>query len=147
MSAAAASTSRSARSQDRAERVLHVLRSNERAFSAYELIAAMAAAGERMAPVQMYRILGALMDAGLVLKVESRHGYVAAKQPHAPDEPVALLVCACCGGVEEAPAPLAASVLAPLKVLKGFRPTGQAIEVLGACGDCDDAGREASGAS
>jgi Fur family zinc uptake transcriptional regulator len=143
MSAATASSSRSIRSQDRAARVLGILRAKEHACSAYELIAAMATAGDRMAPVQMYRILDGLMGAGLVLKVESRHGYVAMRQPHLPDEPVALLVCACCGGVEEAPAPLAASVLAPLKSLKGFRPTGQAIEVLGACGDCDDAGRDA----
>jgi Fur family transcriptional regulator, zinc uptake regulator len=141
-----AGASRSVRSHERAGRVLDVLRTKAHACSAYELVATMAAGGDRMAPVQMYRVLGTLMDAGLVLKVESRQGYFAARQPHAPDEPVTLLVCSCCGGVEEAPAPLSASVVAPLKVLKGFRPTGHAIEVLGACGDCDDAYRHARGA-
>jgi Fe2+ or Zn2+ uptake regulation protein len=101
------------------------------------MIATLRNEGERIAPVQMYRVLGALIRAGHVIKVESRHGYVAAQRTHSAGEPVALLVCACCGGVEEAPDAVAASIIAPLSNLKAFTPASRAIEVLGSCGDCE----------
>jgi Fe2+ or Zn2+ uptake regulation protein len=100
------------------------------------MIASLREEGERIAPVQMYRVLGALIQAGHVIKVESRHGYIAAQRAHAAGDPVALLVCACCGGVEEAPDAVAASVLAPISALRAFKPSSRAIEVLGACGNC-----------
>jgi Fe2+ or Zn2+ uptake regulation protein len=101
------------------------------------MIATLGNEGERIAPVQMYRVLGALIQAGHVIKVESRHGYVAAQRTHSAGEPVALLVCACCGGVEEAPDAVAASIIAPLGNLNDFTPARRAIEVLGSCGDCE----------
>ncbi|MCO4052771.1 MAG: transcriptional repressor [Bosea sp.] len=122
----------------RAEQVLALLRESAQPLGAYELVHRLADGGDRIAPTQVYRVLGALKDAGLVLRVESRNAFIAAQHVHQPDEPVALLVCACCGKVEEADAEFIAPALKPTAQAFGFTPLRTSLEVLGECGNCRD---------
>lgn len=120
----------------RAEQVLALLRASPQPLGAYELVHRLADEGDRIAPTQVYRVLGALKDAGLILRVESRNAFIAAHHAHAPDEAIALLVCACCGRVEEADADFIAPALRPTTMALGFTPHRTSLEVLGECGTC-----------
>jgi Fur family transcriptional regulator, zinc uptake regulator len=122
----------------RAEQVLVLLRASPQPLGAYELVHRLAEEGDRIAPTQVYRVLGALKDAGLILRVESQNAFIAAHHVHAPDEPVALLVCACCGKVEEADADFITPALTPTATALGFTPHRTSLEVLGECGTCRD---------
>ncbi len=122
----------------RARDVLAALRASTKPMSAYDLMDRLSEAGERIAPTQMYRVIGQLKEAGFVVRVESRNAYIAAARVHAPDETVALLVCECCGRVEEADAAFIAPALTPAATARGFTPHRASLEVLGECGQCRD---------
>ena len=125
-------------SSERASKILHVLQHAIRPMGAYDLISHLVKDGDRVAPTQVYRTLGALKDAGLILRVESQNAFIAAHHVHAPDESVALLVCACCGKVEEADANFITPALTPTATALGFTPHRTSLEVLGECGTCRD---------
>jgi Fur family transcriptional regulator, zinc uptake regulator len=120
----------------RAEHVLAVLKQSAKPLGAYELIDRLAATGNRIAPMQMYCVLGQLKDAGLILRVESQNAFIAAQHVHRPDEPLALLVCACCGRVDEAKADFLTPALTPTANALGFKPQRSSLEVIGECGAC-----------
>ncbi|NJL73473.1 MAG: transcriptional repressor, partial [Candidatus Competibacteraceae bacterium] len=120
----------------RARLVLSALKDSRRPLSAYSLIDRLSENGDSMAPTQMYRVLGQLKQAGLILRVESQNGFIAAAHVHRPDEAVALLVCEYCGKVEEADPAFITPGLTPAALARGFTPHRSSLEVLGACGDC-----------
>ena len=107
-------------------------------MGAYDLISNLAENGDIFVPTQVYGTLGALKEAGLILRVESQNAYIAAHDVHAPNESVALLVCACCGKVEEANVNFITPALTPATTALGFTPHRTSLEVLGECGDCRD---------
>jgi len=120
----------------RIERVLEALKASKTPLSAYDLIDCLEKEGERIAPTQIYRLLKCLTAEGRVLRVESQNAFIAADHVHAPHEPVALLVCECCGKVEEADAAFIAPALIPTANARGFTPHRSTLEVLGECGQC-----------
>lgn len=120
----------------RIERVLEALKASKTPLSAYDLIDCLEKEGERIAPTQMYRLLKSLTAEGRVLRVESQNAFIATDHVHAPHEPVALLVCECCGKVEEADAASIAPALIPTANARGFTPHRSTLEVLGECGQC-----------
>ncbi len=122
----------------RAREILAILKGSTRPLSAYDLRDRFAATGVRVAPTQIYRAIGQLKEAGLVFRVETRNAYIAADHAHPPDEPVALLVCECCGRVEEADAAFIAPALTPAAIARGFTPHRTSLEVIGECGQCRD---------
>ena len=121
--------------------MLAALQASKTPLSAYDLIDSLARSGEKIAPTQAYRVIGQLKDAGLVLRVESQNAFIAAEHVHAPDEPIALLLCESCGKVEEADATLIAPALTPAAMIpaalaRGFKPSRTSLEVFGECGSC-----------
>ena len=125
-------------SNERAIKILDLLKQAIRPMGAYDLIGRLAEDGDRVVPTQVYRALGTLKDAGLILRVESQNAFIAAHHVHAPDETVALLVCACCGKVEDADANFITPALTPTAMAHGFTPRRTSLEVLGECGTCRD---------
>src|SRR4051812_16908886 len=82
-------------------RVLQELASSATPLSAYDL-AERVSKTKRIAPVQIYRALEFLQEAGVVHRLATKSAYVACDHEHAPGETIVFLVCAGCGAVEEA---------------------------------------------
>lgn len=92
--------------------------------------------GERMAPISVYRALDALLDAGVVHRLESRNAFFACHAAHAsPVRPIAL-VCDICGSVSERDGADVRAAVDALARADGFEPRSVVVEVSGCCGPC-----------
>lgn len=92
--------------------------------------------GERMAPISVYRALDALLEAGVVHRLESRNAFFACHAAHeARARPVAL-VCDTCGAVAERDGREVFAAIEGLARGDGFEPRFVVVEVTGCCGAC-----------
>ena len=118
-------------------KVLEALYATHKPASAYDLIDALAASGDkRHAPVTIYRALDFLLDNGFAHRLESRNAFIACPSSHAPGEPVVFLICERCGGVDEAVSEELAGALSRLTQAQGFQPRTRVIELAGSCSHC-----------
>jgi Fur family transcriptional regulator, zinc uptake regulator len=92
--------------------------------------------GERMAPISVYRALDALLDAGVVHRLESRNAFFACHSAHETAARPLALVCDQCGAVTERDAKEVRTAIDALARLDGFEPKTIVIEVSGCCGAC-----------
>jgi Fur family zinc uptake transcriptional regulator len=128
-------------------RVLEIVAGSHRAIGAYDILATLAAAGHRVAPIAVYRALDFLVGAGLVHRLASHNAYVACGRSTdgaaGAGHRAQLLICRGCRAIAEVDDPaLAAAVDAGARAA-GFSVTADVIEIAGLCADC--AGRGAGG--
>ena len=119
--------------------VLHYLQSCETPQSAYDILAALRDDGIK-APMQIYRALDKLAEAGLVHKLAKSNGWIAC-DGHSHDIQNSLLVllsCQNCGIVEEAEDEHLASAFSALSDKVRFTLQSQSVEIDGVCKDCDE---------
>ena len=91
--------------------------------------------GERMAPVSVYRAIDALLDAGMVHRLESRNAFFACHTPHAGRRHIAL-VCEACRVVSEVDGTgVSASIDAATAGVR-FTVKSAVVEVSGLCAAC-----------
>jgi Fur family zinc uptake transcriptional regulator len=120
--------------------IFDILAQARKPLGAYEIIEALAArTGKRPAPMSVYRALDFLLEQGLAHRLASRNAWLACGAGRHGDEPVAFLICACCGAVAEATSEPLRDELTALARAAGFRPHGQVVELSGLCAECDDA--------
>jgi Fur family zinc uptake transcriptional regulator len=105
-------------------------------LGAYEIIDRLALRQRRtVAPITVYRTLDFLVEAGFVVKIESRQAYVACDHPgHAHHG--ALLICTRCGATDEIEVPDTERALGQAARGTGFEPQRQIIEIEGTCAAC-----------
>lgn len=72
---------------------------SHRAIGAYEVLERMAARGERLAPISVYRAIDALVEAGIVHRFESRNAFFACHAGH--EQRQLVLACERCNSVAE----------------------------------------------
>jgi Fur family transcriptional regulator, zinc uptake regulator len=92
--------------------------------------------GERMAPISVYRAIDALLDVGVVHRLESKNAFFACHTPHAGKRHIAL-VCDGCGLVAEIDG---TNVFAAIEKATGHTPFAVkrcVVEVSGTCAVCD----------
>jgi Fur family zinc uptake transcriptional regulator len=116
--------------------VLEALLSSHHPLGAYELIDRLAAAGDRPAPITVYRALDFLREQGLVHRIESRNAFIACAHNHDSDDPVVFLICEKCGVVGEAAAAAVAETIRTASKSAGFTPKTPVIEISGICAHC-----------
>jgi Fur family transcriptional regulator, zinc uptake regulator len=81
--------------------VFEEIASSHDAVGAYDVLDRLIRkTGERMAPISVYRAIDALLDVGVVHRLESRNAFFACHTPHAGKRHIAL-VCDTCGLVAE----------------------------------------------
>jgi Fur family zinc uptake transcriptional regulator len=108
-----------------------------RAIGAYEVLERMAARGERLAPISVYRAIDALVTAGIVHRFESRNAFFACHAGH--EQRQLVLACESCGSVAEVDG---ARVFAAIdKTAEGASfvassAKGAVVEVWGLCAHC-----------
>lgn len=119
--------------------VLRYLQSCETPQSAYDILDVLRDEGAK-APMQIYRALDKLAEAGLVHKLAKSNGWIACDgHSHDIQNPLLLLLsCQSCGAVEEAEDTHLASAFSALSNNKKFILQTQSIEIDGLCGKCDE---------
>jgi Fur family zinc uptake transcriptional regulator len=103
---------------------------------AYEILDLLHGKGFR-APLQVYRALKKLRDAGLVHRLESLNAFVACSHKDGQCAGLAAFaICEDCGGVAEFLDHAIGSHLASWADKQGFNVKKTTIEILGACESC-----------
>ena len=79
--------------------VFREIAASHKAIGAYDVLDRLAAKGERLAPISVYRAIDALVAAGIVHRFESRNAFFACHAGH--DMRQLVLACETCGRVAE----------------------------------------------
>jgi Fur family transcriptional regulator, zinc uptake regulator len=121
------------------ERVLNVLTEAQAPRSAYDILDSLRGDGFR-APLQVYRALDKLTEAGLVHRLESINAFVACchghDHPHPEGSVTAFAICNDCGSVSEFQDPAIDERLHAWQTKAHFRPEKTTIEIRGQCSRC-----------
>lgn len=117
--------------------VFEEISASHRAVGAYELLDRIAAKGQRLAPISVYRALDALREAGVVHRLESRNAFFACQHAHATQRPYLVMICSGCGRVAETPAPQVWDAIDEAVNSVEFAFEGSVVEVSGRCGPCE----------
>ncbi len=116
--------------------VLEKLEAASGPLSAYALLDKLRGHGFR-APLQVYRALKMLTDAGMVHRLESLNAFVACCGSHGHDASmVAFAICNDCGRVSEFADDTVSERLRKWVGERGFEATTTAIEIRGRCHEC-----------
>lgn len=115
--------------------VLEIMRRHDGPQSAYDILGQMKDSNAKIAPPTVYRALAALMDQGLVHRLETLNAYVRC-QCSEHQQPSILSICDDCGTVEERVDPGLLSDLTTLLGKTGFAAKRHVIEVYGTCAAC-----------
>ncbi len=123
-------------------KVLHEIANSHDAVGAYAVLDRLSArTGERVAPVSVYRAIDALLQAGIVHRLESRNAYFACHAPHVDRQRHIALVCETCGKVVEVPAAGLYAGIEKASSGAGFRLSSAVAEGLGVCAACQQTER------
>lgn len=117
-------------------RVLEKLETAAGPLSAYTLLDLLRDQGFR-APLQVYRALEGLMNAGFVHRLESMNAFVACSEPHDHNHRlIAFAICDTCGQVEEFSDEKIGKQLDAWVGSTGFSAKKAVIEFRGICARC-----------
>lgn len=119
--------------------VLDALLAREEPLGAYTLLERLRDHGIR-SPLQVYRALDRLVEAGLVHRLESINAFVACAHPHDHKHGlIAFAICQNCGQVDEFADDVVEERLHGWTCEHAFRPVKTTIEMRGVCGACQAA--------
>ncbi|MEP9398737.1 Fur family transcriptional regulator [Mesorhizobium sp. KR2-14] len=117
-------------------RVLEKLEAASGPLSAYMLLDQLREQGFR-APLQVYRALEGLMNAGFVHRLESMNAFVACSEPHDHSHRlIAFAICDKCGQVSEFSDEVIGEQLDAWIGSTGFAAKRAVIEFRGTCAKC-----------
>jgi Fur family zinc uptake transcriptional regulator len=114
--------------------VFQEIAGSHRAIGAYEVLDKLAARGERLAPISVYRAIDALVGAGLVHRFESRNAFFACHAGHEMRQ--LILACEACGRVAEVDGDKVFATIDTAAGSASFSPKGAVVEVWGLCATC-----------
>ncbi len=116
------------------------------AVGAYDVLdSLMRKTGERMAPISVYRAIDALLDVGVVHRLESKNAFFACHTPHAGKRHIAM-VCEACGLVAEIDGTTVFAAIDTATSRMPFVVKRSVVEISGHCTACDlPAGGKARG--
>lgn len=123
---------------DLRRRVYEEIASTYTSVGAYEVLDRLAKKGTRLAPISVYRALDALLEAGVVHRLESKNAYFACRSLHKPRmgrRPM-FMSCEVCGCVSETDGEdIFETIDASVRAAK-FEPRVRFVEITGTCHDC-----------
>lgn len=116
--------------------VYHALLMANKPVSAYELLDLVSDAYKRSTkPTSIYRSLEALMDLGIVAKIESANAYTACQNPECNHQHI-FLICEQCGVIDEIADHGISHKLLRDATERGFVAKRQILELHGQCQTC-----------
>jgi Fur family transcriptional regulator, zinc uptake regulator len=128
---------RNLRFTDLREQVFTEIASTHGSIGAYEILERLSEKGTRLAPISVYRSIDALIDAGVIHRLESKNAYFACRRhEHGKKGRPIFLSCEQCGGVTEVVAPEIFEGIKQRASEAGFEPRVKFVEVSGTCENC-----------
>ncbi|MGH1419713.1 MAG: Fur family transcriptional regulator [Hyphomicrobiaceae bacterium] len=122
---------------DLRQQVFTEIASTHSAIGAYDIIDRLSEKGTRLAPISVYRSIDALMETGVIHRLESKNAYFACRRhEHGKKGRPIFLACEVCGGVQEVGAQIVFDTIKGLAQSTGFQPKVKFVEVSGVCRDC-----------
>jgi Fur family zinc uptake transcriptional regulator len=104
---------------------------------AYDVLARLAEKGTRLAPISVYRAIDALIEAGVIHRLESKNAYFACRRlDHATGRRPIFLACEKCNAVQEVDAEGIFDTIDRLSRTANFQPRVKFVEVSGLCRNC-----------
>ncbi len=131
-------TEKSLRFTDLRRKVFEEIASTQASVGAYEVLDRLAKKGTRLAPISVYRALDALLEAGVVHRLESKNAYFACRRLHQPGlgrRPI-FLACEKCGNVFEGDGDDIFETIDKNARAQKFEPRVRFVEVTGTCHEC-----------
>jgi Fur family zinc uptake transcriptional regulator len=133
-------TEKKMRFTDLRRQVFNEIAQSVNSIGAYEILARLADKGTRLAPISVYRSLDALLEAGVIHRLESRNSYFACRRLHTDHDasqgrPI-FLACEKCGVVAEVDSGGIFLTIERLAREAEFRPRVKFVEVSGLCRKC-----------
>lgn len=108
-------------------------------IGAYEILENLAEKGTRLAPISVYRAIDALIEAGVIHRLESKNAYFACRRlDHDFEKSGRPLVLACesCGTVAEVDSNGIFDTIDEVAETAKFKPRVRFVEVSGLCPKC-----------
>ena len=118
------------------ERVLAEILASHKPVGAYDVVHRLTAAGARVTPISVYRVIDALLATGLVRRLKSQNAFFASHGWHQARPRQFALQCKACGQVAEADGERIYVAITNAARVSGFLPEDAVIEVLGLCANC-----------
>jgi Fur family zinc uptake transcriptional regulator len=109
---------------------------SHRAIGAYEVLDRLAARGERLAPISVYRAIDTLVEAGIVHRFESRNAFFACHAGH--EQRQLVLACEKCGALAEVDGAKVFAAIDATADAFAFSASAKSavVEVWGLCANC-----------
>ncbi|MFH1804599.1 MAG: Fur family transcriptional regulator [Pseudomonadota bacterium] len=124
-----------ARFTDMRRLVFSLIWKSHKAITAYELLDAIQAGGQRVQPPTVYRALEFLTQLGLIHRIESLNAYFGCDMPH-HHHLGQYFICRQCGRVAEAVDEEMSDAVRKAARQVQFRIEATTIEIKGLCHDC-----------
>lgn len=121
------------------QQVFGEIASTHASIGAYEILEKLAEKGTRLAPISVYRAIDALIDAGVIHRLESKNAYFACRRlDHDFEKSGRPLVLACerCGTVAEVDSQGIFDTIDTIADQAQFKPRVRFVEVSGLCPKC-----------
>jgi Fur family zinc uptake transcriptional regulator len=134
--ASAAFASNNLRFTDLRRQVFEEIAATFTAVGAYEVLDRLANKGTRLAPISVYRAIDALLEAGVIHRLESKNAFFACRRPHGHGNRPIFLVCETCGTVSEVDGQEIFDLIDKVAKSASFQPKVKFVEVSGTCSDC-----------
>lgn len=124
------------------EQVFSEIAATRGSIGAYEILERLAEKGTRLAPISVYRSIDALMEVGVIHRLESKNAFFACRRhEHGKKGRPIFMACENCGSVVEVPAQTIFDQVRELAASVDFTPKVKFIEVSGICASCRDKGK------
>ena len=106
-------------------------------IGAYDILARLAEKGTRLAPISVYRAIDALLEAGVIHRLESKNAFFACRRiEHRTGRRPIFLACENCNGVQEVDSDGIFETIDRLSAAASFQPRVKFVEVSGLCEAC-----------
>lgn len=124
---------------DLRRKVFEEIAATQNAIGAYEVLDRLAQKGTRLAPISVYRALDALLEAGVVHRLESKNAYFACRRLHNEGKRQLVMSCESCGKVFEVEGEGIFETIDRVARAAKFEPRVKFVEVSGTCASCQNA--------
>jgi Fur family transcriptional regulator, zinc uptake regulator len=117
--------------------VFQEIASTYTSIGAYDVLARLAEKGTRLAPISVYRAIDALIEAGVIHRLESKNAYFACRKlDHATGRRPIFLSCERCSAVQEVDSEGIFETIDRASRAANFQPRVKFVEVSGLCRSC-----------
>lgn len=117
--------------------VFQEIASTYTSVGAYDILARLAEKGTRLAPISIYRAIDALIEAGVIHRLESKNAYFACRRlDHTTGRRPIFLSCEKCNAVQEVDSEGIFDTIDRVSRAATFQPRVKFVEVSGLCRSC-----------